>query len=65
MNRFTLRDMSLITWYEQRMIIKDSDGHTLAEISNSQTRSEVYKPLLDRWVQSIGAIDDTLIVKVI
>lgn len=61
---FTLKDLSGRTWYIQEIIVKDEKDNVLFDGQNSNLLSEVYKPMMERWVYSIGVIDNKMIVKI-
>ena len=64
MNCFTLNELTNRIWYIQQMTIKDSNNNILFDGDNISLRNDIYKPLRDRWVSKLGAIDGKLIINV-
>lgn len=62
---FTVNMLSNRVWYGQEMLVKDEKDSILFDGQNSQTQSEVYKPVLERWVRSIGVVDGKMVITVI
>lgn len=62
---FTLKNLSNRVWYGQEMLVKDENDSVLFDGQNSQTQSIVYKPILEKWVKSVGVVDNKLIITVI
>ena len=71
----TLNELTNMMWYVQEMIIldKDHDQIAYADIEdlksqaifvgdNMELRSDNYKDLKGRYIQSFGAIDDFVII---
>ena len=64
--RPTVNDILNVTWYVQPVVILTESGESvLFTGENYKTRSEQYKPLLSRYVESIGVDDGYLRIKVI
>ena len=62
---FTVKMLSNRVWYGLEMLVKDEKDSILFDGQNSQTQSEIYKPVLERWVKSVGIVDGKLVVTVI
>lgn len=62
---FTVKMLSNRVWYGLEMLVKDEKDSILFDGQNSQTQSDIYKPVLERWVKSIGVVDGKLVVTVI
>lgn len=62
---FTVKMLSNRVWYGLEMLVKDEKDSILFDGQNSQTQSEIYKPVLERWVKSVGVVDGKLVVTVI
>lgn len=66
MQKYTLDDLTNNVWYMQKLLVKDIDENILFEGDNhTLRRGYEYKSFMDRWIKSIGIIDDTLIITII
>ena len=65
MDHISLWQLSNCTWYAMNMVVYDEKENVLFDGCNSQFQSDIYKPLLGRWVRSVGCIDGKMVVHVI
>ena len=68
----TVNDLTNMMWYIQHIIIVDqvSNVYNLGKVKenalfvgdNAELRSDLYKDLKNRYVQSFGSIDDYIVI---
>ena len=64
MNRISLGQLSNCTWYVMNIVVTDEKENILYDGYNSGLQSEIYKPLLNKWVKSVGFIDVKMVIRV-
>ena len=62
---FTVKMLSNRIWYSLEILVKDEKDSILFNGQNSKVQNDIYKPVLERWVKSVGVIDGKLVVTVL
>ncbi len=65
MENFTVKALLNRTWYVAEIIVKDEKDNVLFNGENYKTRSCLYTSILQRYVRSVGVLDNKLVIVVI
>ncbi len=64
-NYFTVKALLNRTWYTAEIIIKDEKDNVLFNGENYKTQSCLYASILQRYVRSVGVLDNKFVIVVI
>lgn len=64
-NYFSVNELLNRTWYVAEILVKDEKENILFDGKNCNTRSCKYTSMLQRYVRSVGVLDNKLVIVVI